>query len=316
MAEEPRRLRLLVLHPVPGVRDRVVAALRNVAEVRVTGEADSFDQAQDLMPIARPDVVLSQSPATAADALPHVRHLELPDVQDAGNAVSLAELHRIRMELLRRLQPILAPAPRMVVTARPCVLALGASTGGPNALGEFVKGLPADLGVPVLLVQHMPAHFVGMLADRLSAQGKVPFHVAQEGEPLEPGRGYVAPGDLHLAVKPHPDGGAVTTLLDTEPENRSRPAVDVLFRSVAEVYGAQGVAVVFTGMGEDGKRGSAAIRAAGEQVFAQDEAASVAWGMSGAVTKAGLAHEVLPLNELAAAVTRRLNRARRAVTSS
>jgi len=316
MAEEPRRLRLLVLHPLPGVRDRVVAALRNVAEVRVTGEADSFDQAQDLMPLARPDVVLSQSPATAAEALPHVRHLELPEVQDASHTVSLAELHRIRLELLRRLQPFLTQAPRLAVTPRPGVLALGASTGGPNALGEFVKGLPADLGVPVLLVQHMPAHFVGMLADRLTAQGKIPFHVATEGERLEPGRGYVAPGDIHLALKAHPDGGAVTTLQDTEPENRSRPAVDVLFRSVAEAYGAHVVAVVFTGMGEDGKRGCAAIRAAGGQVLAQDEATSIVWGMPGAVTKAGLAHEVLPLNELADAVVRRMNRARRTITAS
>jgi chemotaxis response regulator CheB len=315
MAEKPRRLRLLVLHPVPGVRDRVVAALRNVVEVRVTGEAESFEQAQELMPIARPDVVLSQSPATAAEALPHVRHLELPDVLDTSNTVSMAELHRIRLELLRRIQPILTPASRLAVPPRPGVLALGASTGGPNALGEFVKGLPADLGVPVLLVQHMPAHFVGMLADRLTAQGKVPFHLAQEGERLEPGRGYVAPGDLHLALKAHPDGGVLTTLLDTEPENRSRPAVDVLFRSAAQVYGAQVVAVVFTGMGEDGKRGSAAIRAAGGQVLAQDEATSVVWGMPGAVTKAGLAHEVLPLNELAGAVTRRMNRARRSTPS-
>jgi chemotaxis response regulator CheB len=314
MAEPPRRLRLLVLHPIPGVRDRVVAALRGVAELQVTGEAESFEHAKELLPLCRPEVVLSQSPATAADSLPHLRHLELPDIQDTSHTVSIAELHRIRLELLRRLQPLLAPLPRATVTPRPGVLAIGASTGGPNALGELVRGLPGDLGVPVLLVQHMPAHFVALLADRLSAQGKTPFRVAKEGDRLEPGQGYVAPGEIHMAVKATPDG-PVITLLDTEPENLSRPAVDVLFRSVAQVFGANTVALVLTGMGADGRRGCEAIRAAGGQVLAQDEATSIVWGMPGAVTKAGLAHEVLPLNELADAVVRRLARARRTPTS-
>ena len=309
MAEPPRRLRLLVLHALPGVRDRVVAALRGVAELQLAGEAESFAEALELLPQCRPDVVLSQSPEAAAGALPNLRHLELPHIDDLSHTVSIAELHRIRLELLRRLQPLLAPFPRGPVTARPGVLAMGASTGGPNALGELVKRLPGDLGVPVLLVQHMPAHFVTLLAERLTSQGRTPFRVAKDGERLEPGQGYVAPGEIHLAVRATPDG-PVAVLQDSEPENLCRPSVDVLFRSVAQVWGASSVALVLTGMGTDGRRGCEAIRAAGGQVLAQDEATSVVWGMPGAVAKAQLAHEVLPLNDLADAVVRRLRRAR------
>jgi two-component system chemotaxis response regulator CheB len=310
---ESRRLRVLVVHAHPGVRDRVVAALRNVPDLQVTGEAETLHQAREQLPLARPDVVLADNPAAAAALLPHVKAVELPAIEGEAHTAVTAEVHRIRLELLRRLQPALqAAASPSARAARPRVriLAIGASTGGPNALSTLVQQLPPTLDVPVVLVQHMPAAFVAMFAERLTAFRRIPFKVAEAGEPLLPGRGYIAPGDLHLAVAAGPPG-PIARLMDTPPENRSRPAVDVLFRSVANVHGTGALALVLTGMGEDGRVGCEAIRAAGGQVVVQDEATSVVWGMPGAVAKQGLAHAVLPLDDIAQELVRRLEQPRR-----
>jgi two-component system chemotaxis response regulator CheB len=310
MAEQ-RRLRVMVVHVLPGVRDRVVAALRNVPDLQLAGEAETLVQAREQLPLCRPDVVLTDTPASAAALLPHVKVVELPAIEGEAHTAVNAEVHRIRLELLRRLQPALqsagGPATVRPNRSRVEMLCIGASTGGPNALSALVQQLPADLGVPVVLVQHMPAAFVAMFAERLTAFRRIPFKVAEAGEPLLPGRGYIAPGDLHLAVASGPPG-PIARLMDTPPENRSRPAVDVLFRSVANVHGAGALALVLTGMGEDGRLGCEAIRAAGGQVVVQDEATSVVWGMPGSVAKQGLAHAVLPLDELAPELLRRLDR--------
>ena len=307
---EPRRLRLMVIHPVPGVRDRVVAALRNVPDLQLAGETETVAEAAEQLALTRPDVVLTNAPASAAAQFPHLRVVELPPIEGEPHTAISAEIHRIRLELLRRLQPVLqqaAAAARPGGPARLELLAIGASTGGPNALTTLVKGLPATLPVPVVLVQHMPAAFVAMFAERLTAQRTVPFKVAEEGELLRPGHGYVAPGDIHLSVATTPDG-PVVRLLDTPEEQRSRPAVDVLFRSVARSHGESALALVLTGMGEDGKLGCEAIRAAGGQVVVQDEASSVVWGMPGAVAKRGLAHAVLPLEDIAPELLKRILR--------
>lgn len=241
-------------------------------------------------------------------------------------SVSAAQ-ERIRVELIPKIKalcrPVVAPTstvpkPRVgleiknsfgaaVIAShqRPEVLAIGVSTGGPNALAALIPGLARDFPVPIVIVQHMPPLFTRLLAERLAAVSGRVAHEGVAGALLRPGEIWVAPGGFHMEVGRTSEGVSLRTH-EGPPENSCRPAVDVLFRSVAQVYGARALAVVLTGMGQDGLRGCENIREAGGQVLAQDEASSVVWGMPGAVTQAGLAHRVLPLSELAAEINRRV----------
>lgn len=186
---------------------------------------------------------------------------------------------------------------------------IGVSTGGPNALAVVLPSIPADFPLPILIVQHMPPHFTRLLAERLSARTAMPVEEGVAGSVLTPGRMWLAPGNFHMVVEK--DGSQVR--LKTHqgpPENSCRPAVDVLFRSAAEVFGSRTLAVVLTGMGQDGLKGCEVIRGAGGQVIVQDEASSVVWGMPGYVAKAGLAHKVLPLDQIAPEIVRRVSESR------
>lgn len=180
---------------------------------------------------------------------------------------------------------------------------IGSSTGGPEALTKVLGGLTAPLPVPVVVVQHMPPVFTTQLAARLDRTGKSRVVEAAGGERLAPGTVHLAPGDIHLRVV-EAEGGVMTQLDHGPPVNFCRPSVDVLFRSAAEVYGGGLLAVVLTGMGADGKGGAAAIGDAGGLVMVQDEPTSVVWGMPGAVANAGLAHAVLPLDDVGPAIVR------------
>jgi two-component system chemotaxis response regulator CheB len=190
------------------------------------------------------------------------------------------------------------------------VLAMGASTGGPNALDAIVPRLPSDFPAAVLLVQHMPPHFTRILAERLDARCALRVVEAAGGEVVEPGTVYVAPGDHHLEVERR-GGRVVTVLSQGAPEHSVRPSVDVLFRSVAREYPRTALAVVLTGMGRDGRDGCRVLRDAGARVMVQDEASSVVWGMPGGVATAGYADEVLPLDRLGDAILRRAFAGRR-----
>ena len=193
--------------------------------------------------------------------------------------------------------------------ARVDLLAIGASTGGPNALAELLHGLTSDFPVPIVIVQHMPPMFTRLLAERLTKQTSIRAAEAEDGVVLEPGRAWIAPGDFHLETVR--DGAHVRLKLNQEPpENACRPAVDPLFRSVAKTFGRHALAVVLTGMGQDGLRGCELIRAASGQVLVQDEATSVVWGMPGAVARAGLAERVLPVPLLASEIVRRVRTGR------
>ena len=185
------------------------------------------------------------------------------------------------------------------------VVTIGTSTGGPNALSELVPGLPGDLPVPVVIVQHMPPVFTKLLADRLSSKSKLRVQEGQPGCVLQAGDVWIAPGNFHMTVE---RDGALVKIGTNQgpPENSCRPAVDVLFRSVAKVYGSGSLGVVMTGMGQDGLRGSEYIRDAGGLILAQDEATSVVWGMPGYVAQAGLAERVLPLDQLGGEIARRV----------
>jgi two-component system chemotaxis response regulator CheB len=213
--------------------------------------------------------------------------------------------------------PAPRPAQRQAVALRPhaalppLVLAIGASTGGPQALFTLFAGLGRSLPVPVLLTQHMPATFTPILAEHLDRIGGPPCAEAKEGEVPQPGRAYLAPGDTHLTVAA--EAGTVRIrLTKSPPENFCRPSVDPMLRSAVVAYGGRVLVAMLTGMGHDGLKGAEAVVAAGGRLIAQDEATSVVWGMPGAVTQAGLAAQVLPIGEIAAAVTASLGPGARA----
>jgi len=198
-----------------------------------------------------------------------------------------------------------APLARRKAAGRVEILAIGASTGGPNALAEIFTVLPADLPVPIVIVQHMPPMFTRLLAERLTSISKLHVREGQAGDVLKHGHAWVAPGGHHMIVAK--TNNTVHLQLHQDPlENSCRPAVDPLFRSVAQVFGNTALAVVLTGMGQDGLRGCEALRDAGAQVLAQDEASSVVWGMPGYVVRAGLADRVVPLSGLAPEILRRI----------
>lgn len=190
------------------------------------------------------------------------------------------------------------------LSCKPDIVAIGTSTGGPNALAEILSRIPGDFPLPILIVQHMPAVFTGFLAERLSACSRIPVKEALPRAEVGSGQGWIAPGDFHLIVLR--DGARVRmSTIQIPRENSCRPSVDVLFRSVAEVYGARSLAIVLTGMGQDGLRGCERIHEVGGHIVVQDEASSVVWGMPGAVANAGIADCVLPLAEIADEIIRK-----------
>jgi two-component system chemotaxis response regulator CheB len=205
------------------------------------------------------------------------------------------------------LPAIVPPPPRTI--RRPLshtpvhIVAIGVSTGGPDALAQVVPALPANLPVPVVIAQHMPPIFTTMLAARLSSRSSLPVLECEAGTPLRPGCAFLAPGDFHMVVK-NEGGGVCLRLNRGEKENFCRPSVDVLFRSVADAYGAQALAVVLTGMGHDGLNGCELLHSRGSRIFVQDEASSVVWGMPGFVARAGLAEKILPLDQIGAEISR------------
>jgi two-component system chemotaxis response regulator CheB len=185
------------------------------------------------------------------------------------------------------------------------VVALAAATGGPNALADVIPRLPKDLSVPVLVVQHMPAIFTRCLAERLAERSALRVIEVQGNEVLEPGTVYVAQGGFHLELAR--EGDLVRTVLGQGPAEHSvRPAADVLFRSLARVYGPSALAVVLTGMGTDGKLGAQELVAAGGRVLSQSGPSCVVWGMPRAVEEAGLAEAVVHLSDMTAAIVERV----------
>jgi len=211
------------------------------------------------------------------------------------------------------LQPAAKPAPpihpnlvlRPMPLIPPRVLLIGCSTGGPQALNTLVANLGSVIErAPVLITQHMPPMFTAILAEHLERLAGSPAREAQEGEEINAGRIYIAPGGRHMKVARRDDGIAVVALDDGPLINFCKPAVNPLFTSAAEVWGGKALALVLTGMGSDGLAGAKDIVAAGGHVIAQDEETSVVWGMPGQVAQACLCSAVLPINEIAPRLTR------------
>jgi len=188
-----------------------------------------------------------------------------------------------------------------IIKYAPDVIAIGSSTGGPQALLQFFTDMKGKARQPIFITQHMPPTFTTILAENIAKQGGLNCHEAKDGEPVEGSNIYVAPGNFHMTVKEQ--GGKKIIALNQEPqENYCRPAVDPMLRSLINVYGKKILAVIFTGMGADGLKSCQQLVEAGGTVLAQDEASSVVWGMPGAVAMAGICTQVLPLTSMARAV--------------
>jgi two-component system, chemotaxis family, protein-glutamate methylesterase/glutaminase len=191
----------------------------------------------------------------------------------------------------------------------PVVIGIGSSTGGPVALAELLAALPDNFSLPVVIAQHMPEVFTRLLAERLSDVSPFKVREAVAGEILRPGEVWIAPGNQHMTIEADAARKLRIALNSNAPVNSCRPSIDVLFESIARACGAESLGIVLTGMGHDGRNGARAIRDAGGQVLAQDEASSVVWGIPGAVVNAGLANGVHPLKELPLQILTRLRRA-------
>lgn len=231
------------------------------------------------------------------ELLPKIRGLFPRPASGPSFGARLREITRMPL----RVSPRPAPSEKLGV------LVVGVSTGGPAALEKFLPMLSADFPLPVLIVQHMPPIFTALLAERLNSLSRISVSEAVSGQELLPGAAYLARGDWHMQTVGSAARSSVR-LTQALPEQYCRPSADVLFRSAVTVYGAGVIAVVLTGMGSDGLEGCRAIRAAGGRILVQDRETSVVWGMPGVVAEAGLADMVLPLESLAAEVTRSTSR--------
>jgi two-component system, chemotaxis family, protein-glutamate methylesterase/glutaminase len=301
-----------------------MSGLETIAEIR---------KLYPKLPIIMFSTLTERGASTTLDALA----LGASDyVTKPSNTGSLeVTIGKIRQDLLPKIKafcgnrkpvdsPSQKPQPRAekpsVVTAarslsRVDILAIGTSTGGPNALAELLPAIPHEFPIPIVIVQHMPPLFTRLLAERLNKQTAIRVLEGESGKQLEPGQAWIAPGDHHMTVQRQ--GTSVLLAMNQEPhENSCRPAVDPLFRSVAKSYGANALAVVLTGMGSDGVNGAQHIREKGGQVYVQDEASSVVWGMPGQVAAAGYADRVYPLGSMAQEIVRRVAFGRSLVSTS
>ncbi|GAB4515586.1 MAG: chemotaxis response regulator protein-glutamate methylesterase [Roseibium sp.] len=189
-------------------------------------------------------------------------------------------------------------------SARPRILAIGSSTGGPQALQEVMRDVGTAMNdVPVVITQHMPPTFTAILAEHMGKAALRPAKEGEDGEVLKPGNIYVAPGGKHMIVEK--DAGVVKIrLTDGPPVNFCKPAVDPLFDSVAKAYGSATLGVILTGMGHDGANGVKTISAGGGSIITQDEATSVVWGMPGAAAQTGMCSDILPLKDIGPKIAR------------
>lgn len=236
--------------------------------------------------------------------------------QARRRAAGLAAPHPVARDAA---EPVFEPAhepQRRVIALRPGarelpeVLAIGSSTGGPQALFRVMGALRGVVKQPIFITQHMPATFTTILAEHIARASGYPAAEGVDGEPVRGGRIYVAPGDFHMTVQVE-RGEKLVRLLKTPPENFCRPSVDPMLRSLASLYGGRVLTLILTGMGHDGLGGGRAVVDAGGTVIAQDETSSVVWGMPGAVAMAGLCSAVLPLDEIGPFIGKLATRAAR-----
>lgn len=222
----------------------------------------------------------------------------------SGKRITSAAASRIRTQPTVALT---AKSPNNGRTKTPKCVCIGVSTGGPQALGVVMQGLPGDLPVPIFIVQHMPPVFTKSLADHLNRSGKIRVTEAVDGEVAINGKVYIAPGGKHMKVEKTPLGFKVRITNDA-PIGSCKPSVDYLFNSVDDCVGGEALAIILTGMGSDGLAGCKRLHSSGARVIAQDADSCVVYGMPRQIAENNLAHEVLPLNAVASRITQVLSK--------
>jgi len=254
-------------------------------------------------------VMASTLTTRGADIAMRALRLGAADYVPKPSTIGTVGDERFQKELLAKVKGLVrqrqrAPSATVAQPARPApltppkLLAIGSSTGGPQALFTLVQGLGRQIGVPVILTQHMPPTFTPILADHINRLGGLPCAEAKDGEMLTNGRIYLAPGDKHLVVEGRA-GAMRARLTNDPPENFCRPSVDPMLRSACAAVDGRVLVAMLTGMGHDGLAGTRQIVEAGGCAVAQDEATSIVWGMPGAIAQAGLCHAILPLPAIA-----------------
>jgi two-component system chemotaxis response regulator CheB len=241
------------------------------------------------------------------------RSLEVRKILNKGIALSASNTLTDNMSLVSRsqeveLDSVIVRMNRLTATKKPNIVLIGVSTGGPNALAHILPKISKDIGVPILIVQHMPAVFTKSLSESLSAKCAIKVKEAVHGEIIEPNTAYIAPGGKHMGLVSGSNGQKVVQITEDPPENFCRPAVDYLFRSVANNFPGQAMAVILTGMGNDGMSGLRQLKQHGCYVIAQDETSCVVYGMPKAAMDAGLTDIVLPLETIADQITAMVGR--------
>lgn len=236
-----------------------------------------------------PRTSIASKPAAVTQKLPSSSR---PPSLDQGKRLESAQLSPPLSKQGRR-EVIL----RKEAIARPNVLAIGSSTGGPQALFKVIKDMGQGLPQPIVITQHMPPAFTTILAEHIARQCDVACQEAKDGEILMAGHYYVAPGDFHMVIE-RKGSDSIVRLLKDPPENFCRPSVDPMLRSLAVAYGRNILVVILTGMGADGTKGGEVVVNAGGAIIAQDEATSVVWGMPGSVAMAGLCTALFPVDKI------------------
>ncbi|MCA9846851.1 MAG: chemotaxis response regulator protein-glutamate methylesterase [Dehalococcoidia bacterium] len=334
----PASIRVLVVDDSTTIRAILRRLLDANDDIEVVGSAADGRQALEAVDRLKPDVVtldvempnldglqtlellFQQHPVpvvmcsslTSEGAAATIRALELGAVDfiekpgigalDGALGATLSEKvrHAAQAQVRRRVSPVTHTPRAFRGSWQQRILLIGASTGGPSAVREVMTSLPPDFGLPIVIVQHMPAGFTRSFAQRLNTLGPLPVDEAEPGMRLEPGRALLAPGGYHLEF----DAARRVVLTETPPEEGVRPAVNVTMESIAHLHGANAIAVVLTGMGRDGKRGAELIRNAGGTVIVEDKSTCVVYGMPRAIAEADLADEILPRDKIASAIVR------------
>ena len=267
-----------------------------------------------------PIIIMSVAKETAEAALEALDAGAIDFVQKP-TALASEKIFEVSSELIEKVKAAgnitlnrisTPPEPQVIPTTQPLtyvrgtnsvdLVAIGISTGGPQALKRLIPQLPEDFPVPIVMVMHMPVGYTETYAAKLNEQSRLEVKEAAEGDEVKPGRVFLAAAGRHLLLK-REENGKITTHLDARPFNTlHRPSVDVLFQSAAEVYGNRVLGVVMTGMGSDGKQGAAWIKSQGGLVFTEAESSCVVYGMPGVVMEAGLSDKSVALENMARAI--------------
>lgn len=334
-------VRVLVVDDSAFVRKVVRQMLSRSPFVEVVGAARDGEEALELVERLRPDVVTLDLNMPGSDGLDFLRRQmarrPLPvivvsvasekgelvmqaldagavDVVQKPTALATDKVLEIADDLIAKVKgtagararpaPAVPPVPGAASprAAKTDLVVIGVSTGGPQALKQVIPRFPADFPVPVAMVLHMPVGYTELFAASLAGVSRLNVAEARDGDPVRPGTALLAPAGYHLTFA-RPAAGPVVTRLSLRPmDTAHRPAVDVLFRSAADVYGDRVLAVVLTGMGSDGTRGAAWVKAQGGRVFTEAEETCVVYGMPRSVVEAGLSDQSVPLHRMAEAI--------------